>query len=217
QFSAGFSLMAAYTFGRNIDISGDEQSGVTVDPRNLDLDRGLSESQVKNRLTVSYIWELPFGPGKPFLNHGKVLGGFVGGWQLSGVTLFQSGNALTVTATGDSANVGLGTRPVRVCDGALDDSSIREWFNTACFVAPAFTYGNSGRGVIIGPGKQTWDVGVAKRFRVTERHFVQFRAEYFNTFNHPNLGTPGLTLGTPAFGTITSADQARTAQLALKS
>jgi hypothetical protein len=66
QLSSGLSLLAAYTFGRNIDLSGDEQSGITVDPRNLNRDRGLSESQVKNRLTVSYVWELPFGPERRF-------------------------------------------------------------------------------------------------------------------------------------------------------
>ncbi|MEO7652035.1 MAG: TonB-dependent receptor, partial [Bryobacteraceae bacterium] len=85
QFSHGFSLLAAYTFGRNTDLSGDEQTGATIDPRNLNRDRGLSESQVKNRLTITHIWELPFGPGKPFLSRGKLLGGVVGGWQLSGV------------------------------------------------------------------------------------------------------------------------------------
>ncbi|MCL5744129.1 MAG: TonB-dependent receptor, partial [Acidobacteria bacterium] len=159
QFSRGFSLLAAYTFGRNTDLSGDEQTGSTIDPRNLNRDRGLSESQIKHRLTLTYVWQLPFGPGKPLLNRGGLIGGVLGGWELSGVTLMQSGGVLTIDAPGDMANVGLGTRPNRVCDGGLDNPGVTRWFDTGCFAMPAaFTFGNSGRGILVGPGKQAWDL-----------------------------------------------------------
>jgi hypothetical protein len=133
------------------------------------------------------------------------------------VTLFQSGNALTVDATGDAANVGLATRPNRICNGAIGNAGVTQWFDTSCFVVPVqYSYGNSGRGILIGPATQSWDLDLGKRFHIRENHYLQFRGEFFNTFNKVNLGNPGTTLGTPSFGRISSAAAARTVQLALK-
>ncbi len=218
QFAKGFSILSSYTFSRNIDISGDEQVGNTIDPRNLNRDRSLSESHAKNRLTLSYVWELPFGPGKPWLTRGGLAGGITGGWQLSGVTNFQSGGALTAAVAGDRANLGLGTRPNRVCDGNLSSGrTIARWFDTSCFAAPpALTIGNSGRNILIGPGDKTWNLGIGKKFAITEKHWLQFRAEMFNAFNHVNLGNPGTTVDTPAYGRITGANDARGMQFGLK-
>jgi hypothetical protein len=218
QFSHGFSVLSSYTFSRSIDISGDEQVGNTIDPLNLNRDRSLSESHAKNRLTLSYVWELPFGPGKPWLARGGVAGGIIGGWQLSGITNFQSGGALTAAVAGDRGNLGLGTRPNRVCDGNLSSGrAITRWFDTSCFVAPPLlTIGNSGRNILIGPGDKTWNLGIGKKFAITERHWLQFRAEMFNAFNHVNLGNPGTTVDTPAYGRIVGANDARSVQFGLK-
>lgn len=218
QFSHGFSVLSSYTFSRNIDISGDEQVGNTIDPLNLNRDRSLSESHAKNRWTLSYVWELPFGPGKPWLTRGGVAGGIVGGWQLSGVTNIQSGGAITIAVAGDRANIGLGTRPNRICDGNLSSGqTATRWFDTACFAAPPLlSIGNAGRNVIIAPGDHTWNLGIGKKFAITEKHWLQFRAEMFNAFNNVNLGLPGTTVDTPAYGRIVGALDARSIQFGLK-
>jgi hypothetical protein len=136
---------------------------------------------------------------------------------LSGITTLQTGGALTITAPGDTGNVGLTSRPNRVCDGSLSSPSVTRWFDTSCFVTPAaFTFGNSGRGILSGPGMHTWDAGIMKRFRITENHFVQFRWEMFNAFNNVNYANPGTALATPSFGRVVSAASARSMQFGLK-
>lgn len=217
RFSKGFSVLGSYTFGRSLDVSGNELTGGTVDPRNQNRDRGPSEYYLKHRLSVAYVLELPFGPGKPWLSSGGPLGHVLGGWQLSGVTAMQSGRPLTVAVPGDLANIGLGTRPDRVCNGSLSDRSVDKWFDTACFVPPAqYTIGNSGRGILEGPGSQGWDVGIMKRFRLFERHWIQFRGEMFNFVNKVNLGNPGTTTGQATYGRILSSGSARSVQFGLK-
>ncbi|MEO7652814.1 MAG: TonB-dependent receptor, partial [Bryobacteraceae bacterium] len=217
RFSSGLSLLGAYTFMRALDLSGNEQEGSTIDPRDLNRDRALSDNFVKHRLSVSYVYELPIGAGKAFLSRKGLVDQVLGGWQLSGVTTYQSGPPFTASVAGDRANVGLGTRPNRTCDGNISGGTVDRWFDTNCFAAPdQFTFGNSGRNILIGQSMTTWDVAIMKRFPVIERHYLQVRAEMFNAFNKVNLGVPGGTVGTPAFGRITSADNARSIQFGLK-
>jgi hypothetical protein len=217
RFSQGLSALASYTYMRSIDMSGNEQEGTTIDPLNLNRDRALSDTYMKHRLSVSYVYELPFGKGKALLNRQGLLGQALGGWQLSGVTVYQSGQPLTVSVPGDRANSGLQTRPNRVCDGNLSGGVADRWFDTSCFAnPPQFTIGNAGRNIIIGPAFTGWDAAISKRFAFLESHFVQFRLEMFNAFNHVNLGDPGMSLGTPAYGRILSASDARQIQLGLK-
>ena len=110
RFSGGLSFLGSYTFMRAIDISGKELTGGTIDPRDLNRDRSLSDTHLKHRLSVSCVYELRFGPGKRFLNTGGVAGQVLGGWQLNGVTVYESGRPLTASAPGDRGNVGPGTR-----------------------------------------------------------------------------------------------------------
>jgi hypothetical protein len=82
---------------------------------------------------------------------------------------------------------------------------------------PLYTFGNTGRNVLIGPGLETWDLGADKDFRITERFGLQFRAEFFNTLNHPNFGLPNSSIGSTAAGTITGVlTNARLVQFALR-
>jgi hypothetical protein len=217
SFSSGLSVLASYTYSSSLDLSGDEQSGGTIDPANLNRDRSLSDVHIRHRLSTAYVFQLPFGPGRPWLSRG-IPSHIARDWQLSGSTVFESGRPMTITAPGDRANVGLATRPNRVCDGNLASARDRDrWFNTDCFELPAlYTFGNAGRNIVIGPGTQRWDAGVARKFQLFERHALQFRAELFNAFNQVNLNNPGTNMGTPAFGRILSARAARTVQLGLK-
>jgi hypothetical protein len=102
---------------------------------------------------------------------------------------------------------------------------VAEWFNVNCFSTDALAlalangnprFGNSGRNILIGPGTQEWNVSLIKRNPITENVNLEFRAEFFNMFNHPNFGTPGQVIGTSSFGTLTSAASPRDIQFGLK-
>jgi hypothetical protein len=134
-------------------------------------------------------------------------------WRLSAVYQVQSGFPLTISVFGDTANSGtvLGENPIRANvtgqpvfgPGTQNSNS---WFNPAAFSTPAaFTFGNSGRNIVYGPGMQTLDLALVREFPLSERSRFQFRAEFFNALNKVNLGAPNRFVNTPQFGTITEA------------
>lgn len=107
--------------------------------------------------------------------------------------------------------------PLRVCNGASSNPTIQQWFNTSCFVAPPkYTFGNSGRGILRGPGAQSWDIGLDKAFHTFESQYLQFRGEFFNAFNHANFGQPNNLVGVPGTGQISGAAAARVIQFVMK-
>jgi hypothetical protein len=172
---------------------------------------------------TSYIYELPFGPGKRFLaGSGAVLGRVVGGWQVNGITTFHRGNFLN---TSTNVNNGVGSRAGNKADAtgqpaqiARDQRTRVRWFNTAAFADPPFTrYGTSGEGVVVGPGAINFDLSVFKNTRIVENKMLQFRWEMFNSFNNVNLGNPNMNVSDRVrFGTINSAAAARIMQFGMK-
>jgi len=128
---------------------------------------------------------------------------------------------LAVTqATNSNSFAGFGTqRPNRVANPELSKSerSTAQFFNTAAFqIAPQFTLGNSSRNPVRGPAYRNADIALIKRTYFSERINLEFRAEAFNVTNTPPLGAPNTVLGTPGFGSITSAGDPRVIQLAVK-
>jgi hypothetical protein len=141
----------------------------------------------------------------------------VSGWRLAGLTAFGSGEPYSVTFT--STTVGWpSSRADIVGNPVPDDQSIDRWFNPGAFTVPApFTYGNSARNLLFGPGYFNWDAAVFKQFRLADDIRLDFRAEVFNILNHPNFGLPASNISVPAtVGRITSASDARNVQFALK-
>jgi hypothetical protein len=98
-----------------------------------------------------------------------------------------------------------------------DQRRLDRWFDTDAFVAPPpYTFGNAGRGIVRADGRVTFDFSVNKNFVWGEQRVVQFRADLFNSFNHPDFGLPARALGAPGFGVISSATAPRTIQLGLR-
>ena len=173
---------------------------------------------------MSGTWELPFGKGKSFLNsaHGpmQIL---AGGWQVNGVVTLQGGFPLGIgTASNQTNSFGGGSRPnnngvsANLPDG---ERTLDRWFNTSVFSQPApFTFGNTARTLpdVRTPGLTNVDFSITRNTRITERINTQFRAEFFNAFNHANFGSPGVALGNANFGVISSALDPRIIQLGLK-
>jgi hypothetical protein len=182
----------------------------------------LASFNVPHRFVASWIYELPFGPGKPFLNgKGKVIGHLLGGWQITGILDLEDGYSVTPSVSSNLSNTdGFTTlRPDRVCDGHLSSRNRDKWFETSCFPLPApYRWGTAGRNIIQVPGITNFDGSIIKSFRVRESQRLEFRAEFFNAFNFTNLGAPvaDAAAGPGTFGRIFSAGLAREIQFGLK-
>lgn len=223
----GFAAIISYTFSKNLDIGGgnvDNQSR-DQDDNDLRLDYGLSDFSIGQTFVASPIYELPFGRGQRFLANGRYVNWLVGGWETSAIITAHGGLPFTVTATQDYSNTNsFSPRPDRTCKGT-GPKTISEWFNTSCFTTDALAealangtprFGTSGRNILPGPGAQNWDLALIKRTHINDRLTSEFRGEFFNAFNHTNLGTPGAVFGTGTFGVITFSSGPRDVQLAVK-
>jgi len=217
RFSNGFLLTTAYTFSKAINYT-DDQGGLAI-PAVLALNRGRAGYDRTHSFVQSYIYELPFGPNKRWLNSG--VGRWVlGDWQLNGIFSAYSGQPLNITISATSLNApGNGNRPNVVKEfkqlGAVGAGT--KWFDTTVFQAPAAnTYGTLGRNVFDGPGFANLDLSFFRKFRVTERVGGEFRAEFFNFTNTPQLNQPGVVVGNAGFGEITGAADMRRIQFGMK-
>ncbi len=228
RFGNGLSVIGSYTYSKAMGIGGNlfgDQSR-EQDRRNRRQEYAPLDFNQTQRLTLAWVYELPLGKGKPI---GTSLNGVAGvlasGWSLQGIYTVHTGFPLSA-ASGTSVNVGRtdANRPNRICNGNLPDGerSIARWFDTTCFVDHPFgVFGNSGNNIIVGPGTNDVNLTAMKNtpfhFGAKELGTVQFRAEFFNAFNHANFGDPGLTVNTAQFGVIRSVRiPGREIQIALK-
>jgi hypothetical protein len=217
--STRLSLLASFVWSKSIDdadtlIPGLFDSVGAQDERNLRLERAVSFSNPGKRITGGYVYRLP---------DVKMAGPLLRAWSLSGTVTLQDGTPLNpYFFTLDFANSGTPNRPNIVAGQKVAlPRSVRDanhFFNTDAFTAPApYTFGNAGRDTIPGPGNNIFDFALQRRFRVREGQSIQFRAETFNTFNHPNWGIPGNNpdFG-PFFGKIFTSGDPRRMQFALR-
>jgi hypothetical protein len=201
--------------------SSSSSNAYPQDSRNWEAERGPSDFDFTHRLAVSYLYELPIGKGKAVGgNMHPVLEGVFGGWQINGITILQSGQVFTPIVTNQRTNAGPGgdIRPNRIGSGELPDDqrSIQRWFDKSAFTVPVFAFGNSGRNILRGPGYVNFDFSTFKAFRFSETTSLEFRAEFFNLFNHANFDLPNKSVDIAAGGTISSARPPRLIQFGLK-
>jgi hypothetical protein len=246
RFQGGGTLLAAYTNAKlmsNTDTLTSWLEGNTggvggvQDWNNLKGERSLSSQDVPQRLVISYVLDLPFGHGKRYLGGASgIVNGVVGGWGVDGVTTFQRGfplkiNYPSLTPLG-SASLGTGKlRPnvVAGCDknapSSATSAKVFEWFNTACFTAPAdWGFGDEPRvdATLRQDGINNFDFALFKRTRFgpDDRLGLEFRTEFFDLFNHPQFGPPNTTCCTAnssSFGIVGSQiNPPRQVQFALK-
>ena len=165
-------------------------------------DRSSTNIDVRHVLTTNAVYQLPFGKGKQFLNAGGALSQFVGGWELAGIGSARTGLPVNITVSRTAAAMldgnTSGQRPNLVAGVPIyaATQSISNWFNLAAFSAPAnLTWGNLGRYIANGPGAFEIDSSLQKRFHVSEKVSLHFRASAFNLLNHPEFKTPGASVG----------------------
>jgi hypothetical protein len=232
RLSGGFEFDAAYTWSHAIDDSADPiyQAGLSRGyPRNsfnLREERGSSEFDLRHRLVLDYLYELPFGKGKQWLTGG--IGNHVlGGWQISGISTFESGRPYDIFSTRDAEHTGNSSRPDLIGDPAIPPGSdeTRTGPPASAFAPPPFGRpGNVGRNTFTGPLYLNTDVDLIRTFKLTERFNLQFRAEAYNVFNQVQFALPGNVISDPGTFGISTAEvgrpdgtsSARQIQLALK-
>lgn len=225
RFAKNFSFLLAYTFSKSIDSSSAYAGNANTtnnaqDGNNLRAEKGLSSFDMRHRFSLSYIIQLPFGRGQAYLGDLKGLAGhLVSGWEITGITTVQSGTPSDIQLTIDRSNTGVfRDRPDRGGkEVKLKDAKPEQFWDPKAFVLqPPFHFGNAGRNILPGPGWVNFDLSVIKNTHVTESLNLQFRAEIFNLFNHPNFFNPERFFDTPLFGKVTAAADPRLLQIALK-
>lgn len=225
----------------NATRNGQNGANIYNDQSNVQQNKARGDFDRPHRLVVSYTYDLPFGRGQQYLsNIGPVLNKLLGNWSISGITTYQSGLPFSVTdsTSGGIFGTALGTAQF-ICSNAAaaytqgsTTDRLAHYLNPACFTtAPvlpgpggvanpgATGWGTTPRNAFRGPSQQNWDLSLIKAFTVGERNSFQFRADFFNLFNHPIFRFPSsVNIGTPAtFAQITeTAVPARLIQFGLK-
>ena len=228
RFNDDVAFFVSYTRSRLLDdassvfsasvVTGPEANFPMADSFNRDLEWDFSNGDITNTLTVNGTWQIPLGTTHQ--RHGRGWLTLLNDWELSGILSFQSGVPLMlIQSTNFNAFAGFGTqRPNLVSDPELprDERSAARWFNTDAFmIAPQFTLGSSSRNPVRGPSFSSIDVALVRRLPVGVTT-LEWRVEIFNLLNTTNLGVPNTVLGTPGFGSITSAHDPRIIQFGLK-
>jgi len=219
RFTKGLMFDANWTWSHSIDDASDpgttlNETNVPQNVYDLASEKASSSFDHRQRLVVSFIYQLPL-TRKP---NGWIRA-LLGQWQAGGNFTAQSGAPFTVNISSDQANVGAGPVQRPNISGNPNDGpkNPQEWFDTAVFSLPAlYTFGNARRNIVIGPGLREFDLSLQKDIRLKEATKLQFRAEAYNLFNHPNFNIPNRTAFTANFGSISSAQDSRQLQFALK-
>ncbi len=219
RFTKGLMFDANWTWSHSIDDASDpgttlNETNVPQNVYDLAAEKASSSFDHRQRLVVSVIYQFPLTRKANGWIHA-----LLGEWQAGGNFTAQSGAPFTVNISSDQANVGAGSAQRPNITGNSNDGpqNPQQWFNTSVFALPAlYTFGNAPRNAVIGPGLQEFDLSLQKDIRLTEAMKLQFRTEAYNLFNHPNFNIPNRIAFTANFGSISSAQDSRQLQFALK-
>jgi len=242
KMSHGLYFSGNYTLAKNLaDNQGDTPTayagevnyGVPIANRfDVHSDYGNVEGTRRNRFLFTGLYQLPFGQGRAFLNTGGWRNAVLGGWELTTITLLETGPWLTpsISDSFDQSNTnvvnrGAFLRPDQVSTNFYQGQSRAQYFNLSAFAptpAGAGRFGNAGVGILQGPGTAAVSLGLAKTFHPTERLRVRFESTFTNVLNHTNFAPPATQIDVPAtFGVLSAPQTAenagnRTGQLALR-
>jgi hypothetical protein len=230
RFHSGGVLHANYGWSKSIgnadhlilqtETISNSQSralGFIQDFNNMRGERSLLSYDVRHRLVISYVLNLPFGKGQRFLNYSGAANAVVSGWSANGITTFQAGFPLEMEYNGNllTTNLGAGTlRPnfVPGCNKQTSGTRYQKilnnnWFNAACFTyAGDFAFGNESRvdSTMRAQGINNFDFAVSKATKIKDRADFLFRVEFFNLFNHPQFVPPGTIMAGGGYNQITA-------------
>jgi Carboxypeptidase regulatory-like domain len=231
RFSHGLTVIVAYTWSKNISdgevAAGGGPSGENF--YNRTIEKGISTDDVPQALAISYVYELPFGPGRHFLNKTGIVGKLAGGWTFTGIQQYQSGVPVALSATNTLPIFNSAQRPNLVQGQPLENNlsnfdpnnpASDHYINLAAFTVPGvYTFGSAARAYanLRAPMTLNENFGLIKKTAITERVSLTFRAEFFNVFNRVVFGAPNANVSASNFGTISSqGNTPRQGQVALR-
>jgi len=236
RMSHGLTLGVSYTWSKLLTTNPLDRAWGATNTYNLSQGYGPSTLNTPQILVISYVYQ------EPFFKNQRGLGWVLGGWELSGIANFQTGQSITVTqpldpfdpGTGNPNAPGAGNRGIGFLQGdatnlanqsgsASGPKTVNEFFNTAAFSQSVGAFGNSRPGAVMGPGFQRWDTSLFKSVHFGERAALQLRLETFNTFNHGSpsqicndAGSSTCVVGTSSFGVVTAYHIPRNVQIGAK-
>ena len=214
SFSHGLLISANYLWSHEIDDgsngSGDGDSLVPQNVACQACERASGTWDARHVFSANTVYQLPFGPGKPYLNQPGIVSSIAGSWELTSMLVARTGFPVNILISRSSSATPDGNtsnqRPDLVPGVSIippGGSTIGQWFNPAAFVVPAqYAFGDTPRDYARGPGAWQFDIGIGKHIPVTERVELEFRTEFFNMFNHPQYGLPVANISATNFGTI---------------
>lgn len=231
RFSDYYQLAVNYTWSKSITTSGANNSDDTLRipiPQYYYLNRSLSSFDRPHNLQITNMIELPFGKGRRYLNDNGVVSAIVGGWQVNNIVSYFSGLPFTVTSSGNSLNAPGSTQTADQIKSSVaifgNTGPGQKYFDVDAFravgsdpnTANRARFGTAGFNILRGPSRFQWDFGLFRRFQVTERWDIQFRAEAFNFTNTPQWGNPQASRDSAAFGEITTVSGERIFRFGLR-
>jgi hypothetical protein len=224
RLAKGLQFQSSYGWTKNLSnangvapgsFSG-ENGAIVSDRFNLGLDTGNVAFTRRHRFLTTFIWELPVGHNRAFLARTPgIVNAFLGGWQMAGIALLQTGPYLTPTVPGaDPSGTGFNIRhgnhrpdvAAGVTGNLATGRSADQWFDVGAFSVPANNLGRFGTaavGSLVGPGTKNFSMSLQKKVYFTEKAGLQFETQFANVFNHLNLGVPDTVFNTAQFGKIT--------------
>ncbi|KAA6463414.1 TonB-dependent receptor [Acidobacteria bacterium AB60] len=226
--SHGLQLGMAYTFSKDLTTQSQDRDVYSTYQYNFKLDYGPSNYNQPHTFTANYVYELPW-----YRTQSGLMGKVAGGWEVSGITQFFSGQNFSISQPRDpwdpnGIHVGLGTtntRPDQIAPVHMT-KKVDAWFSQSSFARAVNHFGNEGAGSLLGPGFENWDLAAIKNIKVVERVSFQLRGEFFNAFNHESFGNSGgnastsggvdHSLADSSFGQITSGHSPRRIQIGAK-
>ena len=225
--SHGLTYLASYTYSKSLDEESEGQAGSITNLFNLRQDYGPSDFDVRHIVVLSPVYQLPFGRGRDYYsNAGHLSDLLVGGWNVSTIFTFYSGLPFNIGVSDSSAaNVGANAARANRVPGVNPYGTRNglQFLNPAAFAIPTtpsstvYSYGNEGRNDLNQPHRINDDFSLFKDFHITERLNFQFRSEFFNVFNHPNIVGPDTNINNPShFGVLGGAGAPREIQFAGK-
>ncbi len=199
RFNNGFQLGFFYTLSKSTGIAGNANSDSALRvniPEYYDRNESLSDFDRTHNLSITSIVELPFGPGRRWVNDGDLVSQIVGGWQVNNILSFYSGTPFSVTANGTSLNA---PENDQTADQVKSDVNVlggigptNPYFDPLAFVpVTAVRFGTAPFNVLRGPGVKSWDLGIFRQFDLPRQMNLQVRAEIFNVTNTPRFQNPG--------------------------
>ena len=219
RFSGGLQFLGSYTFSKALDIIDGDNADVQ-DIYNPSLTYGAAGFDRTHNFLFSGIYSLPFGPGQKFLTSKNFFNReLIGGWQLTGIEQFATGQPIQITANNNADTSSLhSVFALKTCDPSSGFTRTEtQFYNPSCFAQPgAGQYGNARSGPRL-PHLVNTDLGLMKAFQIREGQQLQFRAEAFDVFNHPTLASGNNNVTSPNAGLVTlEANGPRVMQFALR-